>query len=127
MFVQIALLLSVTVFGCCCTSSGSVFCRRILYLTLSTSTTDQKNVQMLEVGEVEDMFIPNHDDLLVNLDQSRNLVEDFLTTLPDAHATACHTQSALGAALNAAFKLMVGTVLSLGDAVPHYFYPLYGS
>uniref|UniRef100_A0A0P4WA53 Protein transport protein Sec24A n=1 Tax=Scylla olivacea TaxID=85551 RepID=A0A0P4WA53_SCYOL len=82
------------------------------FITFSSSVQfylmgeDQKNVQMLEVGEVEDMFIPNPEDLLVNLDQSRNLVEDFLTTLPDAHAASCHTQSALGAALQAAFKLM---------------------
>ena len=69
---------------------------------------------MLEVGEVEDMFIPNPEDLLVNLDQSRNLVEDFLTMLPDAHDTSCHTQSALGAALQAAYKLMVGAGQGLG-------------
>ncbi|KAG0725241.1 Protein transport protein Sec24B [Chionoecetes opilio] len=82
------------------------------FITFSSSVQfylmgeDQKNVQMLEVGEVEDMFIPNPDDLLVNLDQSRSLVEDFLTMLPEAHAAACNTQSALGAALLAAYKLM---------------------
>lgn len=65
-------------------------------------------MQMLEVGEVEDMFVPNPDDLLVNLEQSRALVEDLLTMLPEAHASACHTQSALGAALQAAYKLLVG-------------------
>lgn len=63
---------------------------------------------MLEVGEVEDIFVPNPEDLLVNLEQSRPLVEDFLTMLPEAHSSACHTQSALGAALQAAYKLMVG-------------------
>lgn len=63
---------------------------------------------MLEVGEVDDIFVPNPEDLLVNLEQSHTLVEEFLTMLPEAHCSSFHTQSALGAALQAAYKLMVG-------------------
>lgn len=70
--------------------------------------TDQRRVQMLEVGEVDDIFVPNPEDLLVNLEQSHTLVEELLTMLPEAHCTSYHTQSALGAALQAAYKLMVG-------------------
>lgn len=67
---------------------------------------EQKHVQMLEVGEVEDVFVPNPDDLLVNLEQSRTLVEEFLAMLPEAHGSSYQTQSALGTALQAAYKLL---------------------
>ena len=67
---------------------------------------------MLEVGEIEDMFVPCPEDLLVNLDQSRPLVEEFLTMLPEAHNSTYQTQSALGSALQAAYKLMVGHVVN---------------
>lgn len=66
---------------------------------------------MLEVGELDDVFVPNPDDLLVNLEQSRPLVEEFLTMLPEAHAGSFQTQSALGPALQAAYKLMVSQIL----------------
>lgn len=67
---------------------------------------DQKRVQMLEVGEIEDMFVPNPEDLLVNLEQSRSLVEELLNMLPEAHTGSYQTQSAFGSALQAAYKLM---------------------
>ncbi|XP_064099698.1 protein transport protein Sec24A-like isoform X2 [Macrobrachium nipponense] len=67
---------------------------------------DQKSVQMLEVGEIDDTFVPCPEDLLVNLDQCRTLVEEFLTMLPEAHSGTYQTQSALGPALQAAYKLM---------------------
>ncbi|KAK3873886.1 hypothetical protein Pcinc_021127 [Petrolisthes cinctipes] len=67
---------------------------------------DQRHVQMLEVGEVDDVFVPNPDDLLVNLEQSRTLVEELLAMLPEAHGNSYHTQSALGSALQAAYKLL---------------------
>lgn len=62
---------------------------------------------MLEVGEINDIFIPSPQDLLVNLEESRNLIEEFLVSLPDTHANTCQTQTALGAALTAAYKLIV--------------------
>lgn len=68
---------------------------------------DQKSVQILEVGEVSDMFVPNPEDLLVNLEQSRTLIEELLSKLPESQAGTVQTQSALGPALQAAYKLMV--------------------
>ncbi|KAB7494601.1 Protein transport protein Sec24B [Armadillidium nasatum] len=65
-----------------------------------------KNVQLIEVGEINDMFVPSPEDLLVNLDESRSLVEDLLDSLPETHANTVHTQTALGAALTAAYKLI---------------------
>lgn len=68
---------------------------------------DQKSVQILEVGEVSDMFVPNPEDLLVNLEQSRTLIEELLSKLPESQGGTVQTQSALGPALQAAYKLMV--------------------
>lgn len=66
---------------------------------------------MLEVGEVSEMFVPNPEDLLVNLEQSRPLIEELLTRLPESHTGTFQTQSALGPALQAAYKLMVSNCL----------------
>ena len=62
---------------------------------------------MLEVGDIDDMFIPSPDDLLVNLDEQTHLIEDLLKSLPETHSGTYSTQSALGAALQAAYKLLV--------------------
>ena len=59
----------------------------------------------LNVSDVEDMFLPSPSDLLVNLNACRNLVETLLTELPGMFAQSGATQSALGAALQAAYKM----------------------
>lgn len=64
------------------------------------------NVDLLEVGDLDDIFVPHPDDLLVNLHEQRDQIEELLTSLPDTHANTTHTQSALGPALTAAFKLL---------------------
>ena len=63
-------------------------------------------VEQLEVGDLDDIFVPQPEDLLVSLRDQREQIEDFLTSLPKTHANNTHTQSALGAALMAANKLI---------------------
>ena len=53
------------------------------------------------------MFPPSPDGLLVNLNESRDLVQDLLPQLPDWFASSQSTRSCLGAALQAAYKLVV--------------------
>ncbi|XP_035140809.3 protein transport protein Sec24A isoform X2 [Callithrix jacchus] len=65
--------------------------------------------QMLIVSDIEDVFIPMPDNLLVNLNESKELVQDLLKTLPQMFTKTLETQSALGPALQAAFKLMSPT------------------
>ncbi|XP_075904184.1 protein transport protein Sec24A isoform X2 [Nelusetta ayraudi] len=65
--------------------------------------------QMLVVSDIDDVFIPSHDSLMVNLKESKELVNDLLTSLPAMFAQSRETQSALGPALQAAFKLMSPT------------------
>ncbi|KAM3866754.1 protein transport protein Sec24B [Diretmus argenteus] len=65
--------------------------------------------QMLVVSDIDDVFIPSHDSLMVNLRESRELVQDLLTSLPAMFSDSRETHSALGPALQAAFKLMSPT------------------
>lgn len=54
-----------------------------------------------------DVFLPCPDNLLVNLKECRELINDLLQQLPKRFANEHDNKSALGAALQAAFKLMV--------------------
>ncbi|XP_005655059.1 protein transport protein Sec24A isoform X2 [Sus scrofa] len=65
--------------------------------------------QMLIVSDIEDVFIPMPENLLVNLNESKELVQDLLKTLPQMFTKTLETQSALGPALQAAYKLMSPT------------------
>ncbi|XP_063148369.1 protein transport protein Sec24A isoform X2 [Candoia aspera] len=65
--------------------------------------------QMLIISDIEDVFIPMPENLLVNLNESKELIQDLLRTLPQMFINSLETQSALGPALQAAFKLMSPT------------------
>ncbi|XP_077434311.1 protein transport protein Sec24B [Vanacampus margaritifer] len=65
--------------------------------------------QMLVVTDIDDIFIPSHDSLMVNLKESKELIKDLLTSLPDMFSQSRETHSALGPALQAAYKLMSPT------------------
>lgn len=55
------------------------------------------------------MFLPSPSDLLVNLNDCRDLVSNLLTELPSSFDQAHQTHSALGAALQAAYKMTAPT------------------
>ncbi len=61
---------------------------------------------MLIVSDIEDVFIPMPENLLVNLNENKELIQDLLKSLPQMFTKSLETQSALGPALQAAFKLM---------------------
>lgn len=65
--------------------------------------------QMMVVSDIEDVFIPTPDNLLVNLNESKELIQDLLRNLPQMFTNTLETQSALGPALQAAYKLMSPT------------------
>ena len=62
---------------------------------------------MLVVSDLDDIFVPLPDDLLVNLSESRSVVETFLDSLPSMFQDNVNLESALGPALKAAFMVMV--------------------
>lgn len=63
--------------------------------------------QMMVVSDLDDIFIPLPDDLLVNLSESRSVVEAFLDSLPSMFQENANVESAFGPALKAAFMVMV--------------------
>jgi hypothetical protein len=56
-------------------------------------------VQMLVVAELEEPFLPLPDELLVNLRDSRRVVEALLDSLPASASSASSNDSAMGPAL----------------------------
>ena len=62
---------------------------------------------MLVVGDLEDVFLPKPTDLLVNLTEARSAIESLLGRLSDMFKDSHNVGSALGSALQAAFKLVV--------------------
>lgn len=73
------------------------------------------------VSEIEDPFIPQPDDLIVNLHESRGVVDAFLDSLPNIFARNLSAESCTGPALQAAFMVMNplgGKLLLFQSAVP---------
>lgn len=62
---------------------------------------------MLVVGDLEDVFLPKPNDILVNLVEARAAIETLLGRLGDMFKDTHNVGSALGPALQAAFKLVV--------------------
>nr|XP_023922029.1 protein transport protein Sec24-like At3g07100 [Quercus suber] len=62
--------------------------------------------QMMVVSDLDDIFVPLPDDLLVNLSESRSVVETFLDSLPSMFQDNVNVESAFGPALKAAFMVM---------------------
>ncbi|XP_017695952.2 protein transport protein Sec24-like At3g07100 [Phoenix dactylifera] len=62
--------------------------------------------QMLVVADLDDIFLPLPDDLLVNLSDSRHVVDALLDSLPSMFQDNANIESALGPALKAALMVM---------------------
>lgn len=75
------------------------------------------------VLDVDDVFLPYPDNLLVNLKECKELIKDLLMQLPKRFEHSHDTHSALGAALQVAFKLMSacgGRVTVFQCCLPNY-------
>ncbi|POM66910.1 Protein transporter Sec24 [Phytophthora palmivora] len=80
-----------------------------------------KAPQMMVVADLDELFIPIPDELLVNLSDSREIVEMLLETLPAIHQNARSAETALGPAIRVAFKLMSsigGKMLVFQNSLP---------
>ncbi|KAM3285578.1 protein transport protein Sec24-like [Capsicum chacoense] len=62
--------------------------------------------QMMVMSDLEDVFVPLPDDLLVNLSESRAVVDAFLDSLPSMFQDNMNVESAFGPALKTAFMVM---------------------
>jgi protein transport protein SEC24 len=77
--------------------------------------------QMLVVADLEDMFVPVPDDLLVNLCESRDMVDALLESIPTSFASSRSVDLAMGPALKAAFEVIKhvgGKMLLFGSGLP---------
>jgi protein transport protein SEC24 len=69
--------------------------------------SDLAQPQMLVVSSLRELFVPLPDNLLVNLQESRSVVDSFLDSLPEMFVkNPIPGQSCLGPALKAAFTVM---------------------
>lgn len=76
--------------------------------------------QMLVVSDLKELFVPLPDNLLVNLQESRAVVEAFLDSLPEMFTkNPVVSQSCLGPALKAAFTVMkqIGGKMSVFQSI----------
>uniref|UniRef100_A0A0V0G5J3 Putative vesicle coat complex copii subunit sfb3 n=1 Tax=Triatoma dimidiata TaxID=72491 RepID=A0A0V0G5J3_TRIDM len=74
----------------------------------SLAETQAQPHQMVIV-DIDDMFVPCPDNLLVNLNECLGLIRDLLRELPNKYKESYDTGSALGSALQAAYKLLAAT------------------
>ena len=63
----------------------------------------------LIVGDVDDVFLPSPSDLLANLQNCKDQIQNMLTDLPELFNGSPETDSCLGAALQAAYKMIQST------------------
>lgn len=59
------------------------------------------------VADIDDVFLPYPEDLLITLNEARPHVEIFLEKLPEMFNSTTITNNALGSAMQAAYKLIV--------------------
>ncbi|XP_026328680.1 protein transport protein Sec24A [Hyposmocoma kahamanoa] len=82
------------------------FDAHVHYYLMSDGLTRPKEMTVIDV---DDVFLPSPESLLVNLGERRELIKELLTVLPQRHSGLGVSACALGAALQAAYKLMAPT------------------
>jgi len=68
---------------------------------------------MLVVSDLDEVFLPKPNDLLLNLTEARAGLEALLGRLSDMFAESHNVGSCLGSALQAAYKMVVSFLLTL--------------
>ncbi|TNY17113.1 Sec23/Sec24 trunk domain-containing protein [Rhodotorula diobovata] len=89
------------------------------FFTLADGATEPS---MLVVGDLDDVFLPKPNDILVNLVEAKAGIENLLSRLNDMFVETHNTGNALGAGLQAAFKLIShvgGKVVALSASLPN--------
>ncbi|GBP19739.1 Protein transport protein Sec24A [Eumeta japonica] len=78
----------------------------IHYYLMSDGLTRPKEMTVIDI---DDVFLPSPESLLVNLNERYELIMELLSVLPKRHSGLAAPASALGAALQAGYKLMAPT------------------
>ncbi|KAL8573166.1 hypothetical protein ACOMHN_036151 [Nucella lapillus] len=82
------------------------FDRSLYFFNLSEGLSQP---QMMVMPDLEDVFLPCPDSLMVNMHERRDMVMELLNQLPTLFEGNQETGNALGSALQAAFKLLTST------------------
>ncbi|RCI02763.1 COPII subunit [Rhizopus stolonifer] len=78
--------------------------------------------QMLVVSDLDDVYLPSPSDLLANLTESIQSLKTLLEKLPSMFKDSVNVNSALGAGLQAAFKMLSpsgGKIICLQSTLPN--------
>ncbi|XP_050423088.1 protein transport protein Sec24B [Adelges cooleyi] len=70
------------------------------------ASNDGAKPKQLVVSDISDIFLPLPDGLMVTLQENKSAIKDLLTSLPEQYNETYNTGCALGAALQAAFKIL---------------------
>lgn len=95
-----------------CLANKCLQLSNLLLINLFFFQSSLTQPQMLVVSDLDDIFLPLPDDLLVNLSESRHVVEAFLDSLPVMFQSSVNVESALGPALKASLMVMVNCLSS---------------
>ncbi|TEB34350.1 CPII coat sec24 protein [Coprinellus micaceus] len=90
----------------------------LYFFSLPQGTTE---ASMLVVSDIDDVFLPKPNDLLVNLAEARESMENLLDKIGNMFQENSIIGSALGPALQAGFKLMSpigGKIMVLSSSLP---------
>lgn len=88
---------------------------RVAIITVDSSlhfyklNPDINEPQMLVVSDLDDVYLPSPSDLLANLSESIQSMKTLLEKLPDMFKDSVNVNNALGAGLQAAFKMLVNS------------------
>lgn len=88
---------------------------RVAIITVDSSlhfyklNSDINEPQMLVVSDLDDVYLPSPSDLLANLSESIQSMKILLEKLPDMFKDSVNVNNALGAGLQAAFKMLVNS------------------
>eukprot|EP01083_Nonionella_stella_P130665 396613_1 len=91
---------------------GSGARTRIAFITFSSAVhfyslrPSQSAPQMIVFPDLDDVFLPQPDDLLVTLEESRHLVDALLESLPEMHDSTEDVECALGPAVSAGADIL---------------------
>jgi len=100
---------------------------RIGFITFDTSIhfynlkSTLSTPQMLVVSDIDDVFLPLPDDMLVNLADSRTVIEALLNKFPAMFPQSQTVESVAGVAMKAAFEMMKnigGKIMLFASALP---------
>ncbi|KAI8369387.1 Sec23/Sec24 trunk domain-containing protein [Radiomyces spectabilis] len=78
--------------------------------------------QMFVVSDMDEVFLPQPIDLLVNLRDSKSILENLLQKLPDMFKDTVNVNNALGPALQAAYEMLSATggkIICLQNTLPN--------